>query len=131
MNFKTANKKQITSALLLLLASVVWGAAFVAQSIAGAEIGTYTFNGIRYMIGGICLLPLLYKQGSSPFTAHKSKLLGGVICGLALFLASTCQQAGIAAGAAAGEAGFLTACYIVIVPIIGLFLGRKIKRRNI
>ena len=125
MNFSVANRKQITSALLLLLASVVWGAAFVAQSIAGAEIGTYTFNGIRYMIGGVCLLPLLFKQGSSPFTADKSKLIGGVICGLALFFASTCQQAGIAAGAAAGEAGFLTACYIVIVPIIGLFLGKK------
>ncbi|SFB70329.1 DMT family transporter [Butyrivibrio sp. YAB3001] len=117
--------KQIKSSLLLLLASVVWGAAFVAQSVASNNVGTFTFNGIRFIIGGICLLPLLKGHQLSPVKIPPAKLRGGIICGTALFLASTFQQAGIALGASAGEAGFLTACYIVLVPIIGLIIGRK------
>ena len=118
-------ESQIKNSLLLLLASVVWGLAFVAQSIAGSNIGTFTFNGIRFIIGGICLLPFLRGHNVRPSKIPPNKLLGGVICGLALFLASTFQQAGIALGATAGQAGFLTACYIVLVPILGLFIGRK------
>lgn len=118
-------ESQIKNSLLLLLASVVWGLAFVAQSVAGDNIGTFTFNGIRFIIGGICLLPFLRGHNVRPSKIPPNKLLGGVICGLALFLASTFQQAGIALGATAGEAGFLTACYIVLVPILGLFIGRK------
>ncbi|MBQ3795487.1 MAG: DMT family transporter [Butyrivibrio sp.] len=116
---------QIKSSLLLLMASVVWGAAFVAQSIASNNVGTFTFNGIRFIIGGICLLPLLKGHHLSPKQIPPRKLVGGVICGTALFLASTFQQAGIALGATAGEAGFLTACYIVMVPILGVFIGKK------
>ena len=116
---------QIKSSLLLLLASVVWGAAFVAQSLASNNVGTFTFNGIRFIIGGICLLPFLKGHNLAPSRIPPKKLIGGVICGVALFLASTFQQAGIALGAGAGEAGFLTACYIVLVPILGLFIGRK------
>jgi drug/metabolite transporter (DMT)-like permease len=117
--------QQIQSSLLLLLASLVWGAAFVAQSFASNTVGTFTFNGIRFLIGGICLLPLLRGHNIRPSKIPLNKLVGGIICGTALFLASTFQQAGIALGAGAGEAGFLTACYIVLVPIIGLFIGRK------
>ena len=116
---------QIKNSLLLVLAAVVWGGAFVAQSIAGDNVGTFTFNGIRFIIGGVCLLPFLKGHNITPSKIPFKKLLGGVICGLALFLASTFQQAGIALGASAGEAGFLTACYIVLVPILGLFIGRK------
>ncbi|MBQ7614390.1 MAG: DMT family transporter [Butyrivibrio sp.] len=116
---------QITSSLLLLLASLVWGAAFVAQSFASGSVGTFSFNGLRFIIGGICLLPFLRGHNIRPSKIPFNKLIGGIICGAALFLASTFQQAGMALGAAAGEAGFLTACYIVLVPIIGLFIGRK------
>ncbi len=116
---------QIQSSLLLLLASIVWGAAFVAQSYASNSVGTFTFNGIRFIIGGICLLPFLRGHNIVPTKIPFNKLVGGIICGLALFLASTFQQLGISLGASAGEAGFLTACYIVLVPIIGLFIGRK------
>ncbi len=116
---------QIKSSLLLLLASVVWGAAFVAQSLASNNVGTLTFNGIRFIIGGLCLLPLMKGHKKMPGKIPANKLIGGVICGTALFLASTFQQAGIAMGAAAGEAGFLTACYIVLVPILGIFIGKK------
>ncbi len=113
------------SSVLLLIASVVWGAAFVAQSVASGSVGTFTFNGIRFLIGGCCLLPFLKGHQILPTRVPTRKLLGGVLCGAALFLASTFQQAGIALGATAGKAGFLTACYIVMVPVIGLFLGRK------
>ena len=122
------DKKQIRSSLLLLLAATVWGAAFVAQSVAGESVGTFTFNGIRFIIGGICLLPFIRKQGTKVTSVSKNKLIGGVICGTALFLASTAQQAGIAMGADAGEAGFLTACYIVLVPVIGIFIGKKCSK---
>ncbi len=116
---------QYKSSLLLLLASVVWGAAFVAQSLASNTVGTLTFNGIRFIIGGICLLPLLRGHNIMPGRIPPKKLIGGIICGSALFLASTFQQMGIALGATAGEAGFLTACYIVLVPILGIFIGKK------
>ena len=116
---------QFKSSLLLLLGASVWGLAFVAQSVAGGNIGTFTFNGIRFLIGGTCLLPFLKGHNIHPSKIPENKLLGGIICGVTLFLASTFQQAGIAMGADAGEAGFLTACYIVLVPILGLFIGRK------
>ena len=99
-------ESQIKNSLLLLLASLVWGAAFVAQSVAGDRVGTFTFNGIRFIIGGVCLLPFLRGHNKTPSKISFNKLLGGVICGLALFLASTFQQAGITLGAGAGEAGF-------------------------
>lgn len=116
---------QIKSSLLLLLASLVWGLAFVAQSVAGGNVGTFTFNGIRFIIGGFCLLPFLKGHNIAPSKIPFNKLIGGIICGTALFLASSFQQGGISLGADAGEAGFLTACYIVLVPVLGLFIGRK------
>ncbi len=121
--------KQLTSALLLLLAAIIWGGAFVAQSFAGENIGTFTFNGIRFLIGGACLLPLMPRHSLKLSKSSQRNLIGAVICGVALFLASTFQQAGIAAGATAGEAGFLTACYIIMVPILGIFLGKKCPGR--
>ena len=118
-------KTQYKSSLLLLLASLVWGAAFAFQSLASGTVGTLTFNGIRFIIGGVCLLPLLRGHNILPGRVPYKKLLGGIICGTALFTASTFQQMGMALGATAGEAGFLTACYIVLVPILGIFLGKK------
>ena len=127
MRHSGLNKNNIISAGLLLLASIVWGAAFVAQSYAGESIGTYTFNGIRFIIGGFCLLPMLRNSHKKSSKIPVNKLLGGIICGIALFLASTFQQAGIAAGAGSGEAGFITAFYIILVPILGIFLGKRIQ----
>ncbi|WP_081667276.1 DMT family transporter [Butyrivibrio sp. MB2005] len=124
-NDSFSHDKKLISALLLLLAAVVWGGAFVAQSLAGAEIGTFTFNGIRFIIGGLCILPMMPKHKLSNLSGSKENIIGAAVCGVALFLASTCQQAGIALGADAGEAGFITACYIIMVPILGIFLGKK------
>jgi len=117
--------------LLLLLTAFIWGVAFVAQKEGGAVVGSLTFNGVRSLLGGgllLVLLPLLDRVGLSrrPQTAEerKSLWLGGVLCGLALFTATNLQQLGLAT-TTAGKGGFITALYIVLVPVFGLFIGRR------
>ncbi len=123
---------KIRNALLLVLAALIWGVAFVAQSEGGDAIGPYSFNCIRNLIGSAVLLPVicvLDKAGLSknkPVTAKDRKQLitGSVSCGIALCIASNVQQVGINLGTPVGKAGFLTACYVIFVPILGLFLKR-------
>jgi drug/metabolite transporter (DMT)-like permease len=128
-------KKEVRNSLLLVLTALVWGIAFVAQKEGGAEVGPYTFNCIRSLIGSVVLLPVIKIFGhrkdvqetlqSRPGGGSRQLWLGGICCGIVLFAASTLQQLGMYYGTAAGKAGFLTACYILLVPILGLFLGRK------
>ena len=109
----------------LALAALIWGVAFVAQSEGGDAVGAYTFNSIRFLLGGAALLPLaLYRIGPT-----RSLLIAGVACGVALAVASNLQQVAITLGAGAAKAGFLTSCYILGVPIAGLFFGRKCPAR--
>ena len=117
--------------LLLLLTAAIWGFAFVAQKEGGAEIGSLTFNGVRSFLGGgllLALLPLLDRVGLSrkPTTAKekKSLWLGGILCGLALFAATNLQQVGLLT-TTAGKGGFITALYIVLVPVFGLAIGKR------
>ena len=117
--------------LLLLLTAFIWGVAFVAQKEGGAQMGSLTFNGVRSLLGGgllLLLLPLLDRVGLSrrPATADekRSMWLGGVLCGLALFAATNLQQIGLLT-TSAGKGGFITALYIVLVPVFGLFIGRR------
>ena len=125
--------KQLTHSLLLLLTAFIWGVAFVAQSTGGDAIGPYSFNGIRSLIGAgvlIIVIKALDATGKSqkkPVTKQDKKnlLIGGVCCGLVLCFATNVQQLGLYFGASAGKAGFLTACYILLVPILGLFLKKK------
>lgn len=121
---------RIRNSLLLILTALIWGVAFVAQSEGGDVVGPFTFNGIRSFIGGIVLIPVILfldkKKTSDIKPVDKKRLVtGGCCCGLALFLASSFQQVGIYLGTSAGKAGFLTACYILLVPILGLFLKKK------
>lgn len=124
---------QVRNSLILLLTALIWGVAFVAQSVGMDYVGPFTFNAVRFLIGGIVLLPcitLLKKINPSeekpedPAKAKRNLLLGGVCCGIALCAASSLQQIGIAY-TTVGKAGFITAFYIVIVPIIGIFFGKK------
>lgn len=127
------NSKKLTHSLLLLLTAFIWGIAFVAQSEGGDVVGPYSFNCLRSIIGGIVLIPVIKILDKIGLTSHKPVtkkdkkilLLGGCLCGIALCIASNLQQMGLYFGASAGKAGFLTACYILIVPILGLFLKKK------
>lgn len=125
--------RNLRNSLLLVLTAMIWGGAMVAQREGGNEIGPFTFNGLRSLIGSGCLVPVILimdrKKPSSkkPETPEEKKLLwtGGIACGIIMFLASSAQQLGLYMGTAAGKAGFLTACYILIVPVLGLFLKKK------
>lgn len=117
--------------LLLILTAFIWGVAFVAQKEGGAAVGDFTFNGVRFLLGGgllaVCL-PLLDKMGltrrcDTP-ESKKALWLGGVLCGVALWAGSNLQQLGLAT-TSAGKGGFITALYIVLVPIFGLFIKRR------
>ncbi|MDY4693949.1 MAG: DMT family transporter [Blautia sp.] len=127
----------LTNSLLLFLAATIWGVAFVAQSVGMEYVGGFTFNAVRSIIGSIVLIPVILfirqKDKSNPLTPEEKKTsrnnlaAGGIACGICLCLASNFQQFGIKY-TTVGKAGFITACYIVLVPIIGLFLGKKCSR---
>lgn len=121
--------KKLRANLLLLLTAMIWGAAFVAQSVSMDYIGPFTFLFSRSILGGVVLLPVIAlmdkraPEGKPP-TDRRLLLLSGLACGVALFVASAFQQIGIQE-TTAGKAGFITAMYMVLVPIAGLFLGKK------
>lgn len=134
MRKKSTINLQARNSLLLLLTALVWGVAFVAQRQGGASAGPYTFNCIRSFLGGLVLLPVIpfldrYTAGKKPQSPQDKRRLslGGALCGLVLFAASTFQQMGIYYGTTAGKAGFLTACYILLVPVLGIFFGKKCR----
>lgn len=122
---------KIRNTILLILTAAIWGSAFVAQSVGMQYVGPFTFTCTRSFIGGIFLIPcimILEKLGLSKKEEtskdKKSLLMGGVCCGTALFVASNLQQIGMLY-TTPGKAGFITALYIVIVPIMGIFLKKK------
>lgn len=126
------NKKVIRNSLLLVLTAFIWGVAFVAQVSGGSAVGPFAFNCIRMLIGAAALLPVIplldkwNPNGRKPRTCEERKRLwvGGFWCGVSLFFASILQQLGITLGTPAGKAGFLTACYILLVPLFGLLLKK-------
>ncbi len=125
-------KKQIRGSFTLLLATLIWGSAFVSQSVGMDHIGPFTFQAVRCFFAVIGLLPVIlitdkFKQDGKTFIsrwADPKLWKAGLICGIPLFLACNLQQVGLM-DTDAGKSGFLTAMYIVIVPIIGIFLKRK------
>ncbi len=123
------NKKSLLGNGILLLATFIWGMAFVAQSSAVAYLSTFAFNGIRCLIGAVTLLLVLvirYLISKKPIIASKKELIAGIICGIILFFAINSQQFALELGASAGKAGFLTAIYIVIVPLLRVFGKKKV-----
>ena len=134
MKWKSARK--LRGNLLLLLASVIWGVAFVAQKSGGEGLGALTIIGLRSLIGaaGLALvIPLLDRVGLSRKSdgpvQRKTLWIGGILCGLALFAATNLQQLGLS-DASEGKAAFMTALYIVLVPMLGLFLRRPTNLLN-
>lgn len=135
------NKYTLRQSLLLLLTAAIWGVAFVAQSVGMDYVGPFTFNTVRSLLGGIVLIPciVLLKRinvGSKdtagaaehalgdPAGQRKVLLTGGVACGVLLCIASNLQQFGIMY-TSVGKSGFITAMYIVLVPVLGIFLKKK------
>lgn len=132
-------KTELGSAALLFLAAFIWGVAFVAQSVGMDYVGPFTFNGCRFLIGGLVLTPFALirdrqHEKSASFQKlsreeqkkyKRTTLIGGLCCGVAICIASSFQQAGMQY-TSVGKAGFITALYIVLVPVFGIFLKRKV-----
>jgi drug/metabolite transporter (DMT)-like permease len=121
----------LKSDALILLASAIWGFAFVAQRIGMDYVGPFTFNGVRFALGSLVLLPLILRNGiwknrsriSASTAGKKTLMFGGGLLGIALFAAASLQQVGLVY-TTAGNAGFITGLYVVIVPILGLLWGQ-------
>jgi drug/metabolite transporter (DMT)-like permease len=117
---------------LLLLTAVIWGFAFVAQRVGMEYVGPFTFNGVRFALGSFVLLPLILRKRKNQANSKeiltrpstRTIIFGGGILGLTLFAAASLQQVGLVY-TTAGNAGFITGLYVVIVPILGLLLGQR------
>lgn len=124
--------RRLRSNLLLTLTATIWGFAFVAQRIGMEHVGPFTFNGIRFALGGLSLLPVILLAGrphrdiDRPVPRSGSKLLltGGILAGAALFAGASLQQVGII-HTTAGKAGFITGLYVVLVPVVGLLWKQR------
>ena len=135
------NKTQVRNSFLLLLTAIIWGSAFVAQSVGMEHVEPFTFTFTRSIIGGVVLIPVIIllrktdsvamrsdMQGVNAAGIHgitKYEWLGGICCGIALCAASNFQQIGML-HTTVGKSGFITALYVVIVPILGLFLRKRV-----
>lgn len=122
--------------LILLLTALIWGCAFVAQSVSMDYVGPFTFQCTRSLIGSAVLVPVflvldIRQKNSNTYTPpsaeqKKTQLIAGIVCGIIMTIAANLQQMGIQY-TTAGKAGFITAIYILIVPILGLFMKKKVS----
>lgn len=125
----TSFRNKLTGTLLLLLASIIWGFAFVAQSVGMDYIEPFTFSAIRSFIGSLVLLPFILissrkNKKSIAQLINRKAIISGLVCGIILFAATNLQQAGLQY-TTAGKAGFITSFYIVLVPVTGIFLKKR------
>lgn len=125
--------KNLKGNLILLLTAFVWGVSFISQSKGVETVPPITFNGVRSLLGGVVLIPVILfldykkkKKGIPVLKINKTLIIGGLLCGLFLCLASTVQTIGMQY-TSPGKAGFLTALYMVIIPLIDIFRGKKIR----
>lgn len=132
--------QKLKSDIMLLITAIIWGSAFVAQK-AGTVLEPFTYNGIRMLIGGLVLIPVIFlfkkikkqdpdmdrRTESEKQAEKKTLLIGGLSCGVVLCIASCLQQFGMYFDTDAGKTGFITSLYIVMVPILGLFLHKRVK----
>lgn len=124
--------------IMLLITAIIWGSGFIAQSLGMDFVDPFTFNMTRNYLAFIVLIPVVWffrkiSLKDAPLSKdeqrclNKRSVIGGIFCGLALGIASAFQQVGISM-TTAGKAGFITALYIILVPILGIFIGKKIPR---
>lgn len=136
-NTKNNQRNNLIGAVLLTLCAVIWGSSFVAQTTGAEYVGPFTFISLRSFLGSVFLIPVIlvfdsvkkkkgtYKKPTKE--ENKYLLFGGIACGVALCVASSLQQLGIDKGTQPGRAGFITALYILMVPIFSIFLKKKIR----
>ncbi len=126
------NPRHLKSDLLFLLSATIWGFAFVAQRVGMDHVGPFTFNGIRFFLGAMVLVPFIYRRRKNQPRIHegsrrvhaKRLIFYGSLAGLTIFAGASLQQVGLVY-TTAGKAGFITGLYVVIVPIMGLLWGQR------
>jgi drug/metabolite transporter (DMT)-like permease len=127
--------KNLKGTLILALTAIIWGISFVSQSVSMEHIGPNTFAGIRTLLGCATLLPVIMFRNLSEKRnpeikeqkgSRKYVIIGGIICGVLLCIASTVQTYGMKY-TTAGKSGFITAMYMILVPIVSIFMGKKIR----
>jgi len=130
-------KKNIKGELMLILTAVIWGTSFVSQKLGMNYVEPFTFGASRFLLGALVLIPVILifdrsnnknnVKANDDVYSRKDLITGGILCGSALFLGASFQQIGIVY-TTAGKAGFITALYIVLVPLFGLFMKKKISK---
>ncbi len=133
----TEKKNNLTGSIMLMICAIVWGSSFVAQTTGAEYVDPFTFISLRSLLGSISLVPVIlimgiFKKKNRAEKAAETKdkkffLLGGLACGVCLCVASVLQQMGIDKGTSPGKAGFITALYILLVPIFSVALKKKIR----
>jgi drug/metabolite transporter (DMT)-like permease len=126
----SVKKNRVLPYVFIFLCSAIWGTTFVTQKLAGYHMGSFTYNGVRFALGALSLIPvfLIFEKSTPEKTRHTLK--AGLIGGIVLFIASNLQQFGIMLNkdpGSASEAGFITGLYLVFTPILGLAVGRKAR----
>ncbi|OFX40254.1 MAG: hypothetical protein A2X08_05715 [Bacteroidetes bacterium GWA2_32_17] len=121
--------KRLLSSILLVLAAIIWGFAFVAQKVGMEFIGPFLYNGIRFIIGSLILVPvvIVFKSNHDNSANQNKNYLFGLILGIVLFFASSSQQIGMI-NTTAGNAGFITGLYVIFVPIFGIMLKQFVPK---
>src|SRR5665648_1077681 len=131
--------KKVKSTIFLMLTAIIWGTAFVAQREGMSSIGPFMFSALRMYLGTLTLIPIIYitlyraklKKDYVPKSAGEEKagnkllMQGGLWCGIIIFFAANFQQVGLVS-TSAGKTAFITTLYILLVPLIGIFLKRKL-----
>ena len=133
-------KNNLKGSIMLAIATVIWGTAFVFQEEAAKYIGSFTLNCLRSVVGAVVLIPVALimknirqkKTGTPEKLLTKSSIIGGICCGVALAVAANLQQIGIVlnadlAAGDSGKAGFITAMYIIFVPVVAVFGGKRLR----
>ena len=126
---------ELRQSLLLFITATIWGSGFIGQSIGMDHVDPFTFTFFRTLIGGIVLIPVIYtldkfkQRGGRKIakTNRKSLLIASFACGTCLIVAESLQQFGLKFGTDAGKAGFITSMYIIFVPLLSVFLGKKVR----
>lgn len=124
-------KNNLKGSFILLITAIIWGSSFVSQKMGVEVVGPLTFIGLRTLLGSFVLLPvILICDNFKPDFKNKELLKGGLLCGILLCIASLFQTYGMIY-IDAGKSGFITSLYMIFVPLIGIFLGKKITYRNL